>query len=72
MEEEECAAEGVECPTLDFADNEAVMTLYQATPSGLLSLINDEARRDAPRYDRDTPEMNTRDTPEMHPRYTRD
>ena len=64
MEEEECAAEGVECPTLDFADNEAVMTLYQATPSGLLSLINDEARRDmCPRYMPEiyTPEIYARD-----------
>ena len=40
------------------------MTLYQATPSGLLSLINDEARRDI--YPRHIPEICTRD---ICPRY---
>jgi len=75
MEEEECAAEGVECPKLDFADNAAVMALLQAVPSGLLSLINDEARRDI--YPRHIPEICTRDIcpryiPEICPRYTRD
>jgi myosin heavy subunit len=32
----------VACPTLEFADNSAVMALMASKPSGLLSLINEE------------------------------
>ena len=42
QEEAECRAEGVACPTLQFADNSAVMTLMTAKPTGVLSLINEE------------------------------
>lgn len=42
LEEAECAADGVTCPKLEFADNSAVMTLMTAKPTGVLSLVNEE------------------------------
>eukprot|EP00966_Prymnesium_polylepis_P096863 2244286-Prymnesium_polylepis.1 len=42
LEEAECRAEGVACPTLEFADNSAVMAVMTTRPTGLLSLINEE------------------------------
>ena len=42
MEEEECRAEGIACPVLEFADNSQVMELLQQKPAGVLSLTNEE------------------------------
>ena len=42
LEESECRAEGVACPTLEFADNSAVVALLTSKPTGVLSLINEE------------------------------
>ena len=42
MEEAECAAEGVVCPKLEFADNSAVMACFTQRPGGVLSLVNEE------------------------------